>query len=416
MIKIVNEADCCGCEACVQRCPKQCIAMVMDDELFYYPKLDLSKCIDCGLCESVCPMLHVDPPKAPLKVCAAKNLNLNDRMGSSSGGMFIAIARCIINDGGVVFGAVYDKKWNVMFTSSDTIEGVYPMMGSKYVQARVGKAFEDVERYVKSGRKVLFSGTPCQIFALKRFLRKDYPNLVSVDFLCAGVPSPGVWSKYLSEVVTKSASLEAETGKNTVLSSFLNSISIIGDIEFRNKTQHGWEKYSFVVRKNSAFQGGKNSVLLSDIHYDNGYMQGFLSGIFKRRSCYSCKFVYGNSYSDLTIADFWGIRRAIPEFADDKGVSLVMVNSNSGKAIFDSLPIEYRMTSLAVAKALNGGFAEKRKIHPKRQMFYSYLHENASYSEALTVAMHLSLFEKTFKLMRRATRKLWRLFVPNTYM
>lgn len=246
MIKIQNKQDCCGCAACVQRCPKHCISMKEDSEGFLYPAVDESMCIDCGLCEKVCPIIN-HPEKLPVKeVLAVKNRNEVERMASSSGGVFIALAKTTIEKGGVVFGAVFDENWEVMHTYAETLDEVKPMMGSKYLQSRIGNSFRNAEKFLKEGREVLFTGTPCQVTGLHNYLRKDYPNLLSVDFLCHGVPSPGVWRKYLDEEFHFSARRAA--GKNTVLSSSLKSVPVITGIEFRDKTLNGWKKYSFVVQ------------------------------------------------------------------------------------------------------------------------------------------------------------------------
>ena len=216
MIKIQNKQDCCGCSACVQRCPKHCISMKEDEEGFLYPVVVETLCIDCGLCEKVCPIIN-RPEKLPvMKVLAVKNRNEEERMASSSGGVFIALAKKVIEQNGVVFGAVFDVNWEVKHTYSETLDGVKPMMGSKYVQSRIGESFSQAEGFLKEGRKVLFTGSPCQITALHNYLHKGYPNLLAVDFLCHGVPSPGVWRKYLEETFSLSA-FKAAAGKNTVL-------------------------------------------------------------------------------------------------------------------------------------------------------------------------------------------------------
>ena len=369
MIKITDKKDCCGCAACVQRCPKQCISLQEDGEGFLYPVVDESLCVGCGLCEKVCPIIN-RPEKLPVKeVLAVKNRNEDERMASSSGGVFVALAKKVIDQGGVVFGAVFDENWEVRHTYAESMDGVRPMMGSKYVQSRIGDTFRQAEKFLKDGRKVLFTGSPCQITALHNYLRKDYPNLLSVDFLCHGVPSPGVWRRYLDEVLDRSAH-RAAAGKNTVLSSSLKSLPVITGIEFRDKTLHGWQKFSFVVRGASASKADKNSVLLSDIHYDNPFMKGFLADVYLRPSCYRCKCKNGVSHSDMTIGDFWGINRLMPDFDDDKGVGLVLINSGKGKAVFETLDVEAKLTSMNKVRHLNGGFNEVIKVHPKRDKFY----------------------------------------------
>ena len=203
MINIVNKSFCCGCAACVQICPKKCISLTEDTEGFLYPRVDKTKCIDCGLCETVCPFLSESAEREPKAVYAVKNPNDDIRQESSSGGVFTLLAEKVINDGGVVFGVRFDEKWEVEFAYSETIDGLSAFRGSKYIQARVGNAFIDAEQFLKAGRKVLFSGTPCQVKGLLQYLRKDYENLLTVDFVCHGVPSPKVWRLYLKEEVER---------------------------------------------------------------------------------------------------------------------------------------------------------------------------------------------------------------------
>lgn len=404
MIKIQSKQDCCGCAACVQRCPKRCISMKEDNEGFLYPVVDESICIDCGLCEKVCPIIN-RPEKLPVKeVLAVKNRNEAERMASSSGGVFIALAKKTIEKGGVVFGAVFDENWEVMHTYAETLDEVKPMMGSKYLQSRIGNSFRDAEKFLKEGREVLFTGTPCQVTALHNYLRKDYPNLLSVDFLCHGVPSPGVWRKYLDEEFHLSAR-RAAAGKNTVLSSSLKSVPVITGIEFRDKTLNGWKRFSFVVR-GSASKADKNSVLLSGIHYNNPYMKGFLADVYLRPSCYQCRCKNGVSHSDLTIADYWGINQLMPDFDDDKGVGLVLVNTQKGKIIFNTLDMDVRVSSIDSAQRFNGGFKETVKVHPKRIKFFNeFTRSGRNVVKQIEQAVSIPLYKKMFRLVKKGIRK-----------
>ena len=407
MICIQDKKDCCGCSACVQKCPKHCISFYEDEEGFLYPRIDTNNCIDCGLCEKVCPFLNCDKAVPPQEVWAVKNQNESDRMHSSSGGVFIALAREVLAWGGVAFGAVFDENYEVKITYSETLEGVRSMMGSKYLQARVETGFADAERFLKQGRHVLFSGTPCQVAGLHKYLRKDYPNLLSVDFLCHGVPSPGVWRRYLKETMNDLQSARrAVAGKNTVFPS-LNVMPTIVGIEFRDKTLHGWKKYSFVVRGSSAFKADKNSVLLSDIHRENPFMRGFLSDIYLRPSCYECKCKNGVSHSDLTIADFWGIDRLIPDFDDDKGVGLVLVNTTSGHHFFDKLSMEKRLSSLADVQPLNGGFKEYTRPHPTRVQFFQRLAKGESVKNIVEDLLHVPLWRRILRAIKELCRRIF---------
>lgn len=200
MIKIEDKKKCCGCTACVQVCPKQCIDLIEDTEGFLYPKVNKKSCVECGACENVCPFTFTLQPRMnPLVSYAAKNRDEDVRKESSSGGIFTALAENVINEGGVVFGVRFDEKWNPVFDYTETVDGLAAFRGSKYVQSTVGDSFKQVRSFLKANRKVLFSGTPCQVAGLKLFLRHEYDNLLTVEVVCHGVPSPGVWRKYLGE-------------------------------------------------------------------------------------------------------------------------------------------------------------------------------------------------------------------------
>lgn len=400
MINITEKHLCCGCSACVQICPKHCISLSEDEEGFLYPEVSLEQCIDCGLCEKVCPMISRPAPIEPLKTLAVKNRNEEERMKSSSGGVFIALARRVIEKGGVVFGAVFDEDWEVKHTYAESLEEVHPMMCSKYLQSRIESTYFEAGQFLKQGREVMFAGTPCQITGLKKYLRKDYPNLLAVDFLCHGVPSPGVWRTYLRETFGTAAQ-RAATGKNTVLSLSLKNVPAIAGISFRDKTLSGWKKFSFVVWGKSASKADKNSVLLSAIHRDNPYMRGFLSNLYLRPSCYRCLCKNGISHSDITIADYWGVDRIMPEFDDDKGIGLVLLNTEKGENIFSVLDMEIRQSSLDDARYFNGGFKENIAQPSKRTFFFAELNKGNSVENAVNKALQMSFFVKLKRNVKR---------------
>lgn len=341
MINIQHKKDCCGCEACVQKCPKHCIAFMQDKEGFYYPQVDIAKCINCHLCEKVCPVINQGKVQKPKLVCAAFNLDTVIRMKSSSGGAFSWIATKVIQQGGVVFGACYDEHWDVVHDYTESIVELEKFRGSKYVQSRIGNSYIKAKEFLDSGKEVLFTGTPCQVRGLKLFLRKDYDNLYTADFVCHGVPNSKVWQQYLYEELEENKRLKTErssaAGKNTVLNLSLNTASALADIAFRDKTDYGWEKFCFVIRKKSGSKARQNSVLLSDIHYNNPYYSLFLSHVLERYSCYDCPAKAGKSGSDLTMGDYWGIDYDEIIKKDDKGVSLLMAHSEKGKWLMDGL-------------------------------------------------------------------------------
>lgn len=330
MINIKLKKDCCGCSACVQICPKQCVSMSADNEGFLYPKVDATICIDCGLCEKVCPVINQNEPREPLAVYAAKNNNEEIRLKSSSGGVFTLLAEQIILEDGVVFGAKFNENWDVVHDYTETIDGLDAFRGSKYVQSIIGDNFIIAKKFLNDGRKVLFSGTPCQIAGLKKFLRKDYENLLTVEVVCHGVPSPMVWRDYLDYKRTKCA-----VGKNTVSSS-LNELPVITGISFRDKT-HGWKKFGFKIcyaaskaAENSVSKSAKITNCEITPFNEDIFMKGFLKNLYLRPSCYHCATRQGKSGADISIADYWGIQSIHPEMDDDKGTGVILINTEQG--------------------------------------------------------------------------------------
>lgn len=318
MIHIKSKEQCCGCSACLHICPKHSISFKGDKEGFLYPEIDTKTCVDCGLCEKVCPVINQDNERLPLKVFAAKHPDDEIRMSSSSGGIFTLLAEQIIDEGGVVFGAKFNENWEVVHDFAETKDGLIPFRGSKYVQSRIGDSYTIAESFLKSGRKVMFTGTPCQIAGLKKYLRKEYENLLAVDFVCHGVPSPMVWRKYLEEELAR----QGEAGKNSVLTSS-KDIPVLTGINFRDKST-GWKKFSFVLSFSKASDAGEQNTVLSSVFNKNPYMNAFLTNLSLRPSCYACPAKSGKSGADITIGDFWGIENIRPDIDDDKGVSLIL--------------------------------------------------------------------------------------------
>lgn len=400
MINIEDKTNCCGCSACVQRCPKQCISMKEDEQGFLYPIIDTTTCINCGLCEKVCPMLSPLTSKEPLRVLAAKNKNEEQRLRSSSGGIFILLAEHFIKQGGVVFGAKFNTKWEVEHCYAETFEELEPLMRSKYVQSKIGSTYKKAEQFLKQGRQVMFVGSSCQIAGLKKFLRKEYNNLLTIDFICHGVPSPKIWSKYLEEI--KFSRNEAAR-KNSVPPFSLKFVPVITDINFREKQNggFGWKKFGFVTKIKSPLKGDKNTFLLSSIFSDNVFMRGFLANLYLRPSCYNCKAKHGASNSDLTIADFWGIQHYHPEFDDDKGVSVVFEHTVTGKEIINELSsyIEKIESNMVEATASNSSYLRAVPIPPQYTRFW--------YTYSKTKSVHISV-EKSLKrtIMERIKGKI----------
>ena len=348
MLEIREKKDCCGCGTCVAACPKQCISLQADSEGFLYPIVNTEVCINCGLCEKECPIKHPYDSSIPIHTYAAINKNEQIRQESSSGGIFTLLAERIINEDGVVFGARFDEDWQVVLDYTETIAGLAAFRGSKYVQARTGDSFIQCANFLKTGRRVMFSGTPCQIAGLKHFLRKDYENLLLVDFVCHGVPSPKVWSKYLQEV----------TGNDKVIG-----------ISMRDKLQEGWKKYNIVID----CKKGENTISFSSRFNKNDYMNALLHDMILRPSCYACKAKECRSHSDITIADFWGIQNIRPQMDDDKGTSLVMINSAKGDSYMPLNDMKYEEVTFEEGYRYNSAIYRSAKPWFRRSEFFVQL-------------------------------------------
>ena len=346
MITITDKSQCCGCAACAQRCPKQCITMAEDEEGFLYPQVDTSKCVDCHLCEKVCPVINQYEARTPLNVYAAKNSDDEVRNQSSSGGIFTLLAEQTIKDGGVVFGACWDKEWNVKHDYVENISNLQKFLSSKYLQSVIGDSYLKTEQFLKIGRKVMFTGTPCQIAGLKHFLRKEYHNLLAVEVICHSVPSPGVWQQYLT---TRLNTLKWEK-------------SDIRNISFRDK-KTGWKTYSFVIEN-------KDGNIFTELSSKNAFMRGFLADLYTRPSCHACPAKQLKSGSDLTLGDFWGIESLMPEIDDDKGVSAIIVNSDKGKQVLHNINVELHEVSYNELTTRNPALVKSFPKTPKRTEFF----------------------------------------------
>ena len=352
MIDIKKKSECCGCYACTNICPKQCIEMKIDNEGFWYPEVDKDRCIDCSLCEKVCPELAT-PKKEEFKTIAyaCKNRNENVRLSSSSGGVFTSLCEYVINNGGVVFGVAFNEKFEVEHMEATTIEECEKFRGSKYVQSKIGETYKSAKKYLNEGRIVLFTGTQCQIKGLNLFLRKKYNNLIAVDIVCHGVPSPRVFNLY-KENLKKEYNSE------------INSIS------FRDKS-NGWKNYRYRI----SFKDGQVD---QKLHHNNIYSKGFLKDLYLRPSCYSCEAKNFKSNSDITLADYWGVQNKHAEFDDDKGISLILVNSEKGQEIFTKISsdIEVIDTDLDYAISYNPSLVKHVEYNKDRDKFFEELNND----------------------------------------
>jgi len=311
-----NVLKCYGCRACEQICPQKCIHMNENSEGFIFPQIDQTKCIGCNLCEKVCPVIPDNHRtvfnNTAKNVYVAWNVNITERMNSSSGGIFTAIANFIFEKSGVVYGCSWkDERIEAHQIRITSVNEISNLQGSKYVQSTTENTFSQVKDDLKSGLYVMYTGTPCQIAGLKLFLRKEYEKLICVDFICHGTPSPKVLSKYVDFI-------EADYDK-------------IWNLKFRDKKKSGYSAYlSFETLKR-----GKVSKLIGT----SPYMVGFYKGFYNRESCYLCDFTSTKRVSDITISDYWGLGMFHPEQKREEkyGVSCIISNTAKGNKIITSM-------------------------------------------------------------------------------
>lgn len=382
MINITDKAKCCGCTACKYICPNNCIRLDEDEEGFLYPKIDTARCINCGLCEKVCPMLNTRSELLPLGTYAAINEDENIRKKSSSGGVFSLLAEWTIGSGGVVYGARYNSDWMVITDSIDSLEEIYLFRGSKYMQSNLNDSYLECREILKEGRLVLFCGTPCQISGLKNYLRCQYDNLITVDFVCHGVPSPRVWRRYLEELFPREGD------------------RVISDINFRDK-KNGWKQFRLVI--DYIEDGQRNST--ASVYTENIFMRAFLSDLILRPSCYQCPVKCGRSHADITIGDLWGAEYIVPYMDDNQGISLVMTNTSKGEELFKKIPVkEFPIEYIDVCK-YNSAIVEASRPHLRRSEFFKGLEQTKSISESIKYSLRPT-FRQRLSLIRQFIRSL----------
>lgn len=356
MVEIVEKSRCTGCSACQGVCPRHAISLKDGPMGLLYPTINQDECIDCGLCQEVCPALHPTETKSEPKVWAAKHLDDEVRLKSSSGGVFSALAEEVVGRGGVVCGAVYNAEFEVEHRLVEHSEELRLLRGSKYAQSRMGESFRQIKELLSAQREVLFVGTPCQVAGLKRYLRGHDQGLLAVDIICHGVPAPQVWRDYLRLI---------NPNKKPITS-----------VNMRDK-RSGW------IRSRLRIEGAKGEVILDERSSKNRYMQGFLQDLFLRPSCHQCPAKgEGRALSDITLGDYWGIGHHHPSFADQKGVSLVLIHTQKGQEAFERLPLERIPSSWDRAIERNPGLVHSAKKNPQSGRF-AHLLEERGIGEAL---------------------------------
>lgn len=345
---------CTGCGACSSACPVGCISMEADAEGFLRPRVNAKACVNCGKCERVCRQLH-ELAESEIEPCgyAAWSKDEALRSGSSSGGVFPALAREVLRQGGIVFGAAFSEDYKRVCHIGITDEAdLWKLQGSKYIQSEIADAYVQAKALLDKGRQVYFSGTPCQIAGLKAYLGYESVQLITQDVICHGVPSPKIWRAYLAEVEQRQK-------------------SEIKCINFRDKSA-GWAGYRLRISL-------KNGKELAERRTANAYYRAYLSDICLRPSCYQCVQKGRNFSSDLTIGDYWGLRHVMPELQDENGVSLLILRTEKAQTLCQMAGdvLEMRKTDLAAATEYNPSLRSSTKKHPKREAFFSGLEEGS---------------------------------------
>lgn len=344
MIQIEDKSKCCGCCACVDVCAHHAITLKTDIEGFWYPEVDKDKCVECGLCEKVCPELHIEELKKndfdkPAHTIAAINKNMSVRWDSTSGGAFSALADVMYAQGGYVSGAVYNEDFSVSNYISNNPEDLIRLRSSKYLQSKAEGLYKQIRDLLRNGEKVLACGTPCQMAALRSFLRKDYENLIIVDFICRGVNSPKVYRKYLD-------SLEKQYGGKVIY------------VKAKNK-ELGWRNLTRKV----VFDNGK---AYYGVHMDDDFRRGYHTNVFCRPSCYHCQYKGFPRMADITIADYWGIERVDKNLDNNIGTSMILLNSKKGIEYFEKVKDKLEWEETNFDSILPGNIALRKSIEPAK--------------------------------------------------
>lgn len=345
-IELFDKYDCCGCSACADKCPTNSISMKPDKEGFLYPEIDESKCVECSACLKACPIKQFRKSENDFTAFAAKSNDKEIRHESTSGGIFTHLAKAIISNGGVVVGAAFDEEFNVKHIVIENDKDIKKISGSKYVQSSTQGIYKKIKELLNTGKTVMFSGTPCQIRALKSYLDKNYDNLILIDLFCHGVPSPKIWQRYLE---------------------FINpEKKCIQSVSFRDK-RISWEDYSLTVKYDETEK--------STFWKDDSYARGFGFSLFNRPSCSKCRLKSFPRVSDITLGDLWLIGQIFPDFDDHKGTSFVILNSDKGCKLFEKIKNEITFKEIP-KDMLNLTYpvmGSPTKAHQNRSKFFEQL-------------------------------------------
>ncbi|MBQ6192277.1 MAG: Coenzyme F420 hydrogenase/dehydrogenase, beta subunit C-terminal domain [Bacteroidaceae bacterium] len=345
MIDITEHTQCFGCTACQQICHAQAISMTADTEGFLYPSVDKQKCLDCGLCEKVCPALQESNTNKSTEqhIYALRHRDPSILKKSASGGAFSVFAQQILEHKGVVFGVAYQNHMIARHISVESVEDLSSLHDSKYVQSYLGDTFSTIGKHLKDGREVMFVGTPCQVAGLKNYLRKPYQNLLTCDLLCHSVASPMIFAKYIDFV-------ERKTGKKVI------------NLSLRDKSK-GWG----VLSSRMEFADGS---CLKDSYWASTWVSAYNSMLVTRPSCHNCPFCSFERCGDISIGDFWGIKKSHPEFYNAAGVSILMVNTAQGQAYFNQVKERCDFIESNRTKAVQPVLVAPQQVSALRKAFW----------------------------------------------
>ena len=386
MPTLVNWEQCCGCGACANRCPKQAITMQPNREGFLHPVVDVEKCVECGACEKACPgLLFAKNEQTQPQAFIVQHKDDAIRYQSTSGGAFTAIAEEVIRRGGVVFGAAMTEDLEVRHIFVEDIEGLAKFRNSKYVQSEVGDSYSVAKKFLNEGRYVCFSGTPCQINGLYKFLGKDYENLIAVDVVCKSVPSPLVFKKYVEYKKSREGA--------------------ISDVVFRDK------KRGFLYCTMAHYLSHEDRKAAKDVYRRGSetdeWLRMFLSGKISRHSCMTCPYQNAHRVGDFTLGDIWETGNA--KLDDNKGTTLVHVWTKKGTDFLDSIKDNVRLEAYPIEKSRGSERTSTLKVLPNRDKLF----EDANNMTADAFFAKYAPYTMKVRMKNASRYLLWRLGLQN---
>lgn len=348
MINIDSLEKCCGCAACVNACPKQCITMLPDRKGFFYPQVDINLCIHCDLCEKVCPFINNTEYSYPILVEAACSKSSEEVKRSSSGAICHELSRYFINNESVVYGAAWTNDLAIKHIRATNNIDLERIRCSKYLQSQIDDTFQLVKADLNNRKKVLFIGSPCQVAGLKLYLRKDYENLTTVDFVCHGVPSQTIFNRIIADIEK-------------------HNDSIVQGVNFRSKKE-SWREYGIEYHLQS-------SKILYIRHSKSLFFRGFMSNLYLRDCCHKCPFTKNRNCSDITVADLWGVEFIRPDIDSNTGMNLVMVRSPRGRKLLEDCSFMFTRFKYNYQDALkyNPAIEFPPHPHPLSDLYWKYL-------------------------------------------